>query len=56
MAILKKWLDEMDAGIPGVTREGSQDATEEFLRNFLSEMLVVSAKCESVANILHQTL
>lgn len=56
MAILQKWLDELEAGIPGIDREGSQDVTEEFLKNFLSEMLVVSAKCESIANILHQTL
>jgi hypothetical protein len=50
--VLEKWRDSTKEGTPGVDVPGAQDMLENYLRALCGELLLVSGKCEALANIL----
>lgn len=50
--ILQKWHAELEEGIPGIEKPGSIENVEEFLKVFYGELLIVSGKCENIANVI----
>lgn len=50
--ILDSWIAKVGEGIPVVDLPASPEQLEDFLRAFCGELLIVTAKCESLSNVL----
>lgn len=53
--ILDSWIAKVGEGIPGVDIPASPEHLEDFLRALCGELLIVTAKCESLSNVLSGT-
>lgn len=52
-AILDKWIREVEGGLPVIDLPtGTQEQLEDFIRALSGELLIVTAKCESLSNVL----
>ncbi len=54
--LLVKWHARFEAGVPAIDLEGSDASLEDFLTEFVGEMRLVSAKCDALAEIMHDAL
>jgi len=53
IAILKKWQERVEVGIPGVSIPAQDpEALESFLREFVGELQIVSGKCDTLVEAL----
>lgn len=50
--ILDAWIIKVGEGIPVVDLPASPEQLEDFLRSLCGELLIVTAKCESLSNVL----
>lgn len=53
--VVQKWIEKTEAGIPGVTAPctGDRDVSlGKWTKEFWSEMLVCSSKCETLARVI----
>jgi hypothetical protein len=56
---LDKWLQKVEAGIPGIDIPASGSAEnhiEDFVREFCGEMRVVSGKCDTLSEVMSEAL
>lgn len=55
-AILDKWIKAVEDGVPVVDiPTGTPEQLEDFVRALCGELLIVTAKCESLSNVLSGT-
>lgn len=55
-AILDKWIKSVEEGVPVIDiPTGSPEQLEDFVRALCGELLIVTAKCESLSNVLSGT-
>jgi hypothetical protein len=52
LAVLAKWKERVEAGIPGVDLPADEASTYRFVSELCGEILVVAGKCQNVAAIL----
>lgn len=52
-AILQKWDEAVRAGIPGVDVHAPEEALEEFVAQLSGELLIVTGKCQTLAEVLY---
>lgn len=50
--ILDSWIAKVGEGIPVVDLPASPEQLEDFLRALCGELLITSAKCESLSHVL----
>lgn len=51
--ILKKWENLIAKGVPGQDFPAEEAAMDSYVREFVAELLVVSGKLETLANIIN---
>jgi hypothetical protein len=51
--VLEKWEKLVADGVPGVDVPATEDALEEFVTEMCGELLVVSGKCQTLAEVLY---
>ncbi len=55
-AIIDRWHKTIEAGIPVIDMPAPEDRLELFVRQLCGELLLVSGKCQSIAEILGNDL
>ena len=54
-AILDKWIQQINDGIPGVTiPTTSEEAFENWMVQFCGELMVCAGKCETISHIMSE--
>ena len=50
--ILDAWVSKVEEGLPLIDLPATPEQLEDFLRALCGELLIVSAKCESLSNVI----